>query len=80
MPNFTLLNNAIAQTEGKEVIVTEENFTDFLLERVKKTNFVQAREDVERFLVDKGELKLLDKELIKQFIKGRKSRIRGLEG
>lgn len=80
LPNFTLLNNAIAQTEGKEVIVTEENFTDFLLERVKKTNFVQAREDVERFLVDKGELKLLDKELIKQFIKGRKSRIRGLEG
>jgi len=68
LPNFTLLNNAISQTEGKITIVTKENFNNFLLERLKKINFVKVKEDVERFLVDKGELKLLDEELIKQII------------
>jgi predicted nucleotidyltransferase component of viral defense system len=68
LPNFALLNNAIAQTESKRMIVTEKNFQDFLLEKLEKINFVKVREDVGRFLVDKRELKLLDKEVIKQLL------------
>lgn len=73
LPNFTLLNNAIAQTESKRIVVTEKNFRDFLLERLGKVNFVKVREDVGRFLVDKGELKLLDREVIGQLLKKEKA-------
>ncbi|MCJ7645794.1 nucleotidyl transferase AbiEii/AbiGii toxin family protein [bacterium] len=68
LPNFLLLSNAIAQTESKKVVVTEENFEEFLLEKMMKVDFVKVRKDVERFLVDKGELKLLNKKLIKELL------------
>jgi len=68
LPNFVLLNNAIAQTEDKRVIVTEENFEEFLLEKMAKIDFVKVRKDVQRFLVDKGELRLLNKDLIKELL------------
>lgn len=67
-PNLVLLNNAIAQTEAKKVVVTEDNFAEFLLEKMGKVDFVKVRKDVERFLVDKEELKLLNKELIKELL------------
>jgi len=69
LPNFTLLNNAIAQTEGKSIMVGEENFKEFLREELKKIDFAKVRSDVERFLISKEELKLLNGELIKQIIK-----------
>jgi len=68
LPNFILLNNAIAQTESKKIVVTETNFREFLLEKMIKVDFARVRKDVERFLVDKGELKLLNKELIKELL------------
>jgi len=68
LPNFILLNNAIAQTESKKIVVTETNFREFLLEKMTKIDFVKVRKDVERFLVDKGELKLLNKKLIKELL------------
>lgn len=68
LPNFILLNNTIAQTESKKVVVTEDNFEEFLLGKMMKVDFVKIRKDVERFLVDKGELKLLNKELIKELL------------
>lgn len=69
LPNFTLLNNAISQTEKRKVMVGRENFKKFLLEELKKVDFAKVKRDVERFLVDKEELKLLNGELIKQAIK-----------
>ena len=69
LPNFTLLNNAISQTEGRKAGVSRENFKEFLLEKLKKVDFSKVRGDVERFLIDKEELKLLDERLIKQVIK-----------
>ncbi len=69
-PNFPLLNNAIAQTENKKVVITEKNFKEFLMEKMAKVDFVKVRKDVERFLVDKRELSLLNKELIKQLLSG----------
>ena len=68
LPNFVLLNNAIAQTEGKRVVVTEKNFGEFLLKRLENIDFAKVRKDVERFLVDKEELRLLDGELIRQLL------------
>lgn len=63
-PNYTLLNNAIYQTEGKTELVNEANFGWFLKDKLSKVNFEDAKKDVERFLEDKQELKLLDKDII----------------
>lgn len=68
LPNFVLLSNAISQTENKQMNITQENFKTFLLEKVEKVDFARVRRDVERFLVDKNELKLLNKELIEKVI------------
>ena len=55
-PNFTLLNNAIRQTEKKASAVDENNFKEFLLRNVQRIDFDAAKKDVERFLEDKKEL------------------------
>jgi predicted nucleotidyltransferase component of viral defense system len=67
-PNFTLLNNAIAQTHEKTPVIDEGNFKEFLLQGIEKVDFKAARKDVERFLEDKSELRLFDTELIKNSI------------
>jgi predicted nucleotidyltransferase component of viral defense system len=64
IPNFKLLNNAISQTEGKKSNVTSENFKVFLKEKLAKVDFDKARKDVARFIEDKNELKLIDKDTI----------------
>lgn len=63
-PNFILLNNAIAQTHGKALGINDTNFKAYLLENIKRIDFALAKKDVERFLEDKGELKLFDLKLI----------------
>lgn len=68
-PNLDLLNNAIRQIDSNATPVTTENFKDFLKAQLAKIDFSNVRKDVERFLVDKEELKLLDKDLIIQLIK-----------
>ena len=67
-PNFILLNNAIAQTQGTNPAIDEGNFKKFLLEGVERVNFQEAQKDVERFLEDKNELRLFDAKLIKSSI------------
>lgn len=67
-PNFKLLNNAIRQTAGLTGEITKENFDHFLLEKLAEVDFRKVRQDVERFLVNKEELDLLDYSLIKKLI------------
>lgn len=67
-PNFVLLNNAIEQTQGKNPVIDEGNFKEFLLKGIERVDFKDARKDVERFLEDKGELRLFDANLIKSSI------------
>ncbi|MFH0763399.1 MAG: nucleotidyl transferase AbiEii/AbiGii toxin family protein [Candidatus Omnitrophota bacterium] len=67
-PNFTLLNNAIAQTQGVNPAIDESNFKEFLLKGIEKVDFKEAKKDAERFLEDKGELRLFDANLIKSSI------------
>ena len=69
MPNFKLLNNAVRQIDSHSTLITEHNFKEYLKTQLAKIDFRSVRKDVERFLVDKGELKLLDKDLIVQLIK-----------
>jgi len=64
MPNFELLNNAIEQTEKKRMDLNAKNFNDFLEERLTSIDFAKVRKDVERFIEDKNELKLLDRDII----------------
>ncbi|MCK4351895.1 nucleotidyl transferase AbiEii/AbiGii toxin family protein [candidate division WOR-3 bacterium] len=64
IPNFELLNNAIEQTEHRRINLNAENFNNFLKEKLASVDFVKVRKDVERFIEDKNELKLLDKDLI----------------
>jgi predicted nucleotidyltransferase component of viral defense system len=69
IPNFELLNNAIEQTEHKRINLSPENFKDFLKERLATVDFVKVRKDVERFIEDKNELKLLDRDKILRLIR-----------
>ncbi len=55
-PNYTLLNNAIKQTQGEDPNIEEKNIKDFLLKNIKKVDFKLVKKDVERFLEDKSEL------------------------
>lgn len=63
-PNFVVLNNAIRQTEKDDFNIRQGNFAAFLRDRLGRINFKLVKKDVERFLEDKNELKLLDKEMI----------------
>ncbi|MCX5686965.1 MAG: nucleotidyl transferase AbiEii/AbiGii toxin family protein [Candidatus Omnitrophica bacterium] len=67
-PNFILLNNAVEQTEGKSPHLDKDNFRQFMLDKLSKIDFKAARKDVERFLEDKNELKILDAEIISKAI------------
>ena len=69
-PNYILLNNAIKQTHGHDLKLSEENFKEFLLERLGKIDFKFVKKDVERFLEDRNELKLLDFEDIRSSLEG----------
>lgn len=70
-PNFKLLNNAIIQTEKKDLMISSNNFKQFLIEKTKYIDFEKAKKDVERFLVDKGDLKLFDRKLIQNIIENK---------
>lgn len=67
-PNYLLLNNAIKQTQGYSPEINENNLKEFLLEKIEGVDFTQAKKDVERFLEDKGELRLFNLEALKQAI------------
>jgi hypothetical protein len=67
-PNYVLLNNAIRQTEGKFKVLDDNNLKDFLIQRLEMVDFKDARKDVEKFLEDKNELKLIERSIIKKSI------------
>ena len=67
-PNYILLNNAIKQTQGKDIGLSSRNISDFLLSKISGIDFKAIKKDVERFLEDKNELKLLDASLISKSI------------
>lgn len=62
-PNFELLGHAIEQTHPERSTVTEDNFKEFLEKGLRKVDFRKAQQDVDRFLEDKQELRLIDMEI-----------------
>lgn len=72
-PNYTLLNNAIKQTENYSLNLNDSNFEKFLLEKLDKTDLKEIRRDVERFLEDKNELGLLSSDVLKKSLLSVKS-------
>ena len=64
LPNFELLNNAIEQTEHEKINLNADNFNDFIKEKLARVDFAKVKRDVEAFVEDKSELKLLNKDLI----------------
>lgn len=71
MPNFENLNNAIKQTQKQGVAVTRENLKEILLKHINDIDFSAARRDVERFLIDKEELKLFDKGILQKALESK---------
>lgn len=68
-PNYRLLNNAIKQTEKKDLKLDQTNFRNFLIDKLSKVSYTKIRKDVERFLEDKNELKMLNKKMILRLVK-----------
>jgi hypothetical protein len=69
VPNFELLNNGIAQAEGSNPGLNKANFQGYLREKIRGVDFRKVKKDVERFLDDKREVRLLDKDLIVKMMK-----------
>lgn len=63
-PNIELLNNAIYQTENKNLNINENNFLDFIIERIENVNFDLIKKDVTQFLFDVNELNFINKDFI----------------
>lgn len=63
-PNYVLLNNAIRQTEKKNLQITQHNFKQFMQDKLKEIDFKLISKDIERFLEDKNELKLFNSDII----------------
>lgn len=68
-PNYGLLNNAIRQTHGKKEKINKDNFDSFLKKELLRVDFSLVKKDVARFLENKEELKLLDRDLVLSLIK-----------
>jgi predicted nucleotidyltransferase component of viral defense system len=64
LPNFTLLNNAIQQTQGTSPDIDTGNLKAFLLEYVQKIDLEEARKDVGRFIEEPSELRLFDRKVL----------------
>jgi len=62
-PNYELLNNAVRQTEGEDLDLSGRNIGGFLAGKLERTDFALVRKDVERFLEDRNELRLLEKQV-----------------
>ncbi len=57
-----MFNNAIAQTQDKPIYVDASNFKQHLLNVIEGIDFSFVKKDVERFLEDKNELHLFEKQ------------------
>ena len=68
-----MLNNAIYQTEKKKLNITEDNYLDFITEKIEKKDFKTIKKDVEKFLFDTNELNLLNKDFIISLCKNLKN-------
>ncbi len=67
-PNLVLLNNALAQTGWKGVVLTLENWQDAILDRLEDLDFERARADVEPFLAPEADQHLFTSENLRRLL------------
>ena len=63
-PNFEYLNNALEQTGYKGSAIEEDNWKERILGRVQEVQWSTVEEDVEPFLLDRGDLKAFRKDFL----------------
>ncbi len=68
-PNFKLLNHAIRQTQGTGFEVSEGDFKDKLLEHLESIDFGKVCSEVERFIIDQEQLKILNLEAVRSLLR-----------
>lgn len=62
-PNFTYLNNALKQT-GSKAKITQENWKEKLLSKVKEISWSTVEEDVRPFLLNEKDLAIFSKDFL----------------
>ena len=67
-PNFTLLNNAIRQTQGKGHEIHEAEFKQKLTAHLASVDFEGIRAEAGRFLIHPEEIQSLDRPLIQNLL------------
>ncbi|MFB6291210.1 MAG: nucleotidyl transferase AbiEii/AbiGii toxin family protein [Candidatus Bipolaricaulia bacterium] len=63
-PNLIYLNNALEQTGFEETRITQENWRETLLEKVKEVSWSTVEEDVKPFLLNKEDLAIFSKKFL----------------
>lgn len=67
-PNLKLLSNAIFQTENKRIALEDGNWIALLRDKVAKVDFRKVRRDLEPFIQDANEAKLIDREYFEDLL------------
>ncbi|RKY52852.1 MAG: hypothetical protein DRP89_07020 [Candidatus Neomarinimicrobiota bacterium] len=68
-PNFTYLNNAIQQTDSNQPQLTENNWREFVKNKVESLSWNLIKEDVEPFIENELDFILLQKEHLLNLLK-----------
>lgn len=68
-PNLGLLNRAIRQTQGPGHEIRKDEWERKLIGRLESADFGKIRSEVERFILDREELKFLGLESIKSLLR-----------
>ncbi len=66
--NYTLLNNAVKQTEKKDFKIDKIKLKSFLLDKIKKLDFNYIKNDIIKYLININELELLTKRNFEKLI------------
>jgi hypothetical protein len=69
LPNFTLLNTALAQTGWTGPAVTAGNWRTLLIGRFDKFNWESARVDVQQFLERPEDARLITRENLESLVR-----------
>ena len=64
-----MLNHAIRQVRGEGHDIREKDFRSKLIEHLGKVDFKNVRADVDRFIINREELKFLDFESVKSLLR-----------
>jgi predicted nucleotidyltransferase component of viral defense system len=69
-PNYTLLTNAILQTENIKLQIDSKKLIELLTQKIQQLDFKKIRSDISPFLADPNEIRFFEKDLFLSLIKG----------